>query len=170
MEEPMDKTPAAHTLPKLGDIIEGGIYAGVTTNKEGQLYMLVLLNAKAPGDLEWKPAMAWAASVEGDLPTRVEAALLFANVRSQLAKEWHWTNEEHESDASYAWLCSFGNGNQDDSHKGAEGAAVAVRRLPLQSFDPLESAVKRTAADVARLRSTAQALVAACDSIGAPLE
>ena len=158
-------TQALNKLPALGAEIHGGIYAGVSTDKTGELYMLVLLADKPAKDLAWKPAMAWAKKLDADLPSRVESALLFANLREKFTKEWHWTNEEHEADASYAWLCYFNYGHQYYDLKSAEGAARAVRRLPLRSFNPLDGALKHTAERVGQLRDAARTLLAACDSV-----
>jgi hypothetical protein len=67
--------------------------------------------------------------VGGDLPNRQEQALLFSNCKPHINPEWHWSNQTHESDASFAWICNFLDGFQDDLHKSYEGSAVAVRRI-----------------------------------------
>jgi len=74
-------------------------------------------------------ALEWAEAEGGALPTRQEQALLFANCKPHLQPGWHWSCEEHESDASYAWLCNFDDGDQGDGLKSYEGGAVAVRRV-----------------------------------------
>lgn len=151
------------TLTALGQPWPGiaGTYAGVTTDKTGALYALVLVDAKL--NVAWRPAMNWAASIGADLPTRVEAAMLFANIREQLVKDWHWTNETHDSDASFAWYCHFNSGYQDFSHKVEEGAAVAVRRFVLQSFNTFEAEAKRCTESLNELRASALAILSACD-------
>lgn len=158
-----------NALPKVGDQLEGGKYAGLLTDKEGQPYMLVLLPEQGR-DMTWKAATKWAEGLKGSLPSRIEAAMLFQHLRSNLIREWHWTDETHESDSSYAWGCYFDFGFQYYGLKSAAGGARAVRRLPLQSFDPLDSAVKRTDAAIADLRQAAVGLIAACDSISTALE
>ena len=115
-------------LPALGADFEGGTFAGITTRPDGTHCAVVLLPGKAD-DLNWKDAKAWAAEQGGELPTRPVAALLFANVKSKLESEWHWTADEYN--ASYAWFCDFVNGYQGTSHKDDELAAVAVRLIPL---------------------------------------
>ena len=92
-------------LPAIGAALAGGTFA----------------------DLTWQQAGEWAAEQGGLLPTRPVAALLFANVKAQLQPEWHWTADEHS--ASYAWDCTFSDGNQFSLRKSYEGSAVAVRRL-----------------------------------------
>ena len=115
-------------LPKLGEELDGGTFAGVISKKDGTHCAVVLLPAKGE-ELTWKKAIAWAEKQGGELPTRPIAALLFANVKDKLQPGWHWTSEE--DDASYAWLCYFYNGGQSNLHKSYEGSAVAVRCIPL---------------------------------------
>ena len=128
---------SAATLPKIGAKAAGMTYAGVITAPDGLVYALCLLDDKPPKSLSWDKAMSWAKSVESDLPTRPEAALLFANLQPKLDKVWHWTNETAHWNSSFAWYCTFTHGDQYNTHKSAEGAAVAVRRFAIQSFDPL---------------------------------
>ena len=116
------------TLPALGAQLDGGTFIGITTKKDGTHHAVVLLSEQAEG-LTWKKAMNWAAKQGGELPSRPVAALLFANAKEQLKPCWHWTSEEY--DASYAWDCYFGYGNQFSHHKSYEGGAVAVRLIPL---------------------------------------
>ncbi len=113
------------SLPPLGAELEGGIFVGVTTKKDGTHFAVTLLPEQGE-KLTWKKAMNWAAKQGGELPSRPVAALLFANVKSQLKPLWHWTSEE--DNASYAWSCFFGYGFQYRDRNSYEGSAVAVRR------------------------------------------
>ena len=115
-------------LPALGAEFEGGKFAGIATQKDGTHVAIILLPNKAQ-ELTWKKAMNWAEKLNAELPSRLVAALLFANVKSELDPKWHWTNEAY--DASSAWYCLFSYGNQNFSHKCYEGSAVAVRLIPL---------------------------------------
>jgi len=121
------------TIQILEDTIElaaGEHYAGAVLDANGQHRChLVLMAAKAEQDKTWQAALEWAEAEGGVLPTRQEQALLFANCKPHLAPRWHWSCEEHESDASYAWGCGFGYGDQYGNHKSYEGGAVAVRRV-----------------------------------------
>ena len=117
-------------LPAIGAALAGGTFAGLTTLPNGTHHAVVLLPGKGD-DLTWQQAGEWAAEQGGVLPTRPVAALLFANVKAQLQPEWHWTADEHS--ASYAWFCTFVNGNQDYCLKSCEGSAVAVRLIPLSA-------------------------------------
>ena len=127
------------TLPALGAPLAGGLFAGLTTTKAGQHAAVVLLPAKPDKPLNWANATAWAESVGGQLPTRPVAALLYANVKSQLQPKRHWTSDTLDADtgdsdyASSAWVCHFSLGNQTSSHESFEGSAVAVRLIPLSA-------------------------------------
>lgn len=116
-------------LPALGADLHGGIFAGLTTRKDGSHCAVVLLPDQGHA-LTWKKAGNWAQELEAELPSRSVAALLFANVKDHLRPAWHWTSESY--DASYAWNCYFSYGDQSSSHKSYEGSAVAVRLIPLE--------------------------------------
>jgi hypothetical protein len=108
----------------------GERYAGPVLDTDGHLlHHLVLLPHKPDESMSWQAAMDWVASVDGDLPTRQEQALLFANCKQQFERARHWSCEQHESDASYAWSCYFFHGHQGDFRKSYEACARAVRRF-----------------------------------------
>ena len=110
----------------------GEHYAGVVLDEAGHVIRHLVLMAQRPDKkLTWQAACEWAASVGGELPSRQEQALLYANCKPHLKPVWHWSGEKHEDDASYAWLCTFSNGTQGIDHKSSEGAAVAVRLIPV---------------------------------------
>ena len=112
--------------PELGGPLDGGVFAGLTTQKDGTHCAVVLLPGKGYG-LKWSDAKAWATEQGGELPNRSVAALLFANVKDQLIPEGHWAADEDS--ASFARYCSFYRGDLTIYHKGFEGSAVAVRLL-----------------------------------------
>lgn len=124
----MTLSTSLSTLPALGAALHGGIFAGLTTRKDGTHCAVVLLPDQGT-DLTWKKACNWAQKLEAELPSRPVAALLFANVKDQLRPKWHWTSEGY--DASYAWFCDFYDGTQFSYLKSYVGAAVAVRLIPL---------------------------------------
>jgi hypothetical protein len=115
-------------LPKLGAPLEGGIFAGITTRKDGTHHAVIRLPENGT-DLTHKKALAWAKKQGGELPTRPVASLLFANVKDNLLSGWGWTSDEYN--ASYAWGCYFGGGHITYNDKSYEGSAVAVRCIPL---------------------------------------
>ena len=123
----LQSTPFA-TLPALGEPLDGGIFAGIITSKDG-IHSAVVRMPENGTKLTWKKAITWATKQGGELPTRPVAALLFANVKASLPSGWHWTSEEY--DASCAWSCDFYDGGQYHAGKSFEGSAVAVRLIPL---------------------------------------
>ena len=115
-------------LPALGQPLDGGTFAGLTTKPDGTHCAVVLLPDNGT-DLTWAKAKTWAKKQGGELPSRPVAALLFANIKASLQPKWHWTSEEY--DASYVWLCNFGYGPQTYSYKSFKGSAVAVRYIKI---------------------------------------
>lgn len=128
---------AFSSLPKLGAALDEGTFQGVITSKDGTHAAVVLLGDKPVHRMTWDGAKAWAEGIGGQLPSRPISALLYANAKALFQRTWYWTQDElqadtgDEEDASCAWYCYFYYGDQSFSHKGAEGAAVAVRLIPL---------------------------------------
>ena len=109
---------------------EGQIYIGVRGDAKGELYHLILL----PGDNDdatHAKQLEWAKSIGGDLPDRVEQAMLWANHRDLFKKDLYWSNESHHSDDGCAWYQSFYYGYQDFIRKSYALRGRAVRRLPI---------------------------------------
>lgn len=97
----------------------------------GKGYHLILL----PGDnanANWEEQTAWAHSIGGELPTRVEQSLLFAQCKSLFKEEAYWSDDSPES--GWAWFQYFGDGIQGSYDRYYELRARAVRRFPIQSF------------------------------------
>ena len=114
----------------LPELAEGETYVGCIGDAAGNLHHVILL----PGDSDnatWEAQMEWAKSIGGDLPTRTEQAMLWANHRDQFKKDWYWSNEIHHTESGWAWCQGFGHGGQRGGHKGYELRARAVRRLPI---------------------------------------
>lgn len=112
---------------------QGERYAGVVLGEEGKpSHHLFLLTDDSGKRMPWDAAVEWARSVGGDLPTRFESVLLYANLRDQFdQRDWHWTGTQC-SDA-FAWVQSLSSGGQDYGRKRYEFRARAVRRLPIAS-------------------------------------
>jgi hypothetical protein len=111
-------------IPQLN---EGEIYAGAIIKPDGTGHHLILLDGDND-DASWDDAMAWAKSIGGDLPDRVEQSLLFAHLKDRFKPEWYWSNTQHASNSGYAWFQDFGDGYQDSTHEGSTLRARAVRR------------------------------------------
>ncbi len=122
------------TITVLGitlQLAKGEHYAGLILNADGTpMHHLVLL----PGDNDgasWAAQTAWAESLGGDLPTRPEQALLYANCKAQFKADWYWSNTQHAEDSDYAWSQGFYGGYQLSLNESAQLRARAVRRLPI---------------------------------------
>ena len=104
----------------IGSPFGGGIYAGISRGVDNAPDQhLVLLPGEAV-DVDWEAAGAFAASIGGELPTRAEQALLYANLKDQFQPRWHWSGEQ--AGPSYAWGQGFYYGSQLTSYRSAEAA------------------------------------------------
>ena len=119
---------SALTIPTL---LEGERYAGIVIDSAtGQpTHHLILIPQQPETRLTWDEAIAWAASIGVELPTRQESALLYANLKPAFEPTWYWTGEQYAGDASNAWYQNFANGTQYNGAKGYEGRVRAVRRF-----------------------------------------
>ena len=113
------------TTPELS---EGEFYAGILLGKDGEPDHHVILLPGQANDVNFKQAQQFSADIGGDLPTRREQSLLFANLKEQFEDRWYWSGTQHASASDYAWSQYFGNGYQYDFHEGDELRARAVRR------------------------------------------
>ena len=104
----------------------GELWLGVviTGKKMEHIYLL-------PGDNDgasWQEQMDWAKSIGGDLPNRVEQALLLALMKDQFKDAAYWSNERHALGSVSAWYQSFGYGYQSCDDTSYKVRARAVRR------------------------------------------
>ena len=131
VEQAMKAAPSVYTLGVATIELQAGeIYAGLVLDAAsgGPSHHLILLPGEAV-DVTWQQAKDWAASARGELPTRQEQALLYANVKREFQPRWYWSGEQYSD--SGAWGQSFGNGNQSGGSKSYEGRARAVRTIQL---------------------------------------
>ena len=129
-ETTANAAPQANTIPAaIGAAFAGGIYAGISRGVDGGPDQhLVLLPGEAE-DVNWEAAGAFAADAGGELPTRAEQALLFANLKHEFEPSYYWSSEQ--AGPSLAWSQGFYNGSQHYDLRSYEGRARAVRRLPI---------------------------------------
>jgi hypothetical protein len=120
-------------LPTLGASFEAGKFCGINTTPDGTHHAVVLLPDKPDKRLDWQAAMDWAASVNGALPSRPVAAMLFANAKPEFEEAWHWTCETASWVGSCAWTQNFDDGSQYDGLKSYEGRARAVRLIQISA-------------------------------------
>ncbi|AJY40018.1 DUF1566 domain-containing protein [Burkholderia humptydooensis] len=103
--------------------------AGQILLEDGSLsHYLILLPGEAE-DLDWEAAKAWAAERGGELPTRREQSLLFANLKGEFEERAYWSAERHAENSGWAWFQDFTSGTQSTHHQGNELRARAVRRF-----------------------------------------
>lgn len=121
--------PVPGVLPKIGAEFKGGIYAGLTLARETALALVLI-----PGDekLNWEDATKWAEKQGGVLPSRIDALVLFQNLKAQFKEEYYWTSEPYAPDSGFAWLQGFYHGNQSYGLKVNDSRARAVRRIAIQ--------------------------------------
>lgn len=130
--KPVQASTTIYIEEETFDLAPGEHYAGAVLDANGEhMHHLVLMAARPDAEVTWKDALEWAEQAGGALPTRQEQALLFANCKPHLQPRWHWSCEEHEEDASYAWSCYFSNGRQYGYLKSYVGSAVAVRLIKI---------------------------------------
>ena len=114
------------------ELAHGEHYAGIILGKDGEPSHHLILLAGDAESINWKDANAWAAGQGGELPTRREQSLLYANLKEQFEEAAYWSAQEYESNDGYAWYQYFSNGGQYYFHKGAALRARAVRRLVIE--------------------------------------
>jgi hypothetical protein len=109
----------------------GERYAGIILGDEGAPSHHLILLPGAADDVTWDQAKAFAAEAGGELPTRREQSLLFANLKDEFEQRWYWSSEQPAAYDDYAWFQGFGYGNQLTSIMSASLRARAVRRLSI---------------------------------------
>jgi hypothetical protein len=111
---------------------EGEFYAGLILGKDGTPDYHLILRPGDAVDVSWPAARDWATDDGGELPTRRELSLLFANLREQFERGWYWSSEHHETRAQLVWGQNFASGIQTVYGRPYRGHARAVRRVPIQ--------------------------------------
>jgi hypothetical protein len=137
----MGDTPAADdfgnaagaeiTVSQAPTLKKGELYAGIILGKDGAANHHLILLPGQKEDINWADAGKWAKKIGGELPTRREQALLYANLKEAFEERWYWSCEQHAGNADYAWYQDFEDGNQSHDHKDYELRARAVRRLAI---------------------------------------
>ena len=127
LAEPVQAKSPSATFPVITN--PGEIYVGtIVTPGEYGSYQLFLIPGEASG-VNWEAAKKWASDQGGELPNRVESALLITTAKKHFQDEWYWTREQHAAHSDYAWGQDFGDGTQGIDGTSYEGRARAVRRL-----------------------------------------
>lgn len=129
--KPSAKKPVAAATIKLPVLAKGEIYAGILLRDGKPAHHLVLLPIHKIEPVKWENAMAWAKAQGGELPTRKEQALLFANAAEHFTSDWYWSQEVHPVGADFAFIQYFGGGGQHYGGKDNSYRARAVRRVAI---------------------------------------
>lgn len=105
----------------------GERFAGAVLNEDGTFSHYLIKLAGEIEDVDFAGARAWALSNGGELPTRQEQSLLFANLKGEFSANWYWSGEERAS--GFAWCQTFDDGSQTYDGQDFRLRAVAVRRF-----------------------------------------
>ena len=97
---------------------------------DGRVVHTILMPGESK-DLKHQDTMAWAKKQGGDLPDRVEQAVLFRDYRKLFQQRAYWSNTTHADFSGYAWLQYFTNGGQTNWDKDSKLLARAVRRVTI---------------------------------------
>lgn len=114
-------------LPTVGTPMLGGIFKGLTLF-QGKPMGLVLLDGDMDDDT-WDKARAYADAKGGELPTRIDALLLFEANEGDFLEDAYWTCRQPAANADCAWDQDFGYGGQGLWPKSYKLRARAVRRF-----------------------------------------
>jgi hypothetical protein len=126
---------SAIALPK---IEKGEKYIGAILGADGKGHHIILLAGDSSG--AWQPMLDWAKKAGGDLPDRVEQALLFRDHKSEFKQDAYWSNTQHAGYSAYAWGQYFSYGDQDYWRKGTtvfapvRSAESPFRNSPIHPF------------------------------------
>jgi hypothetical protein len=124
---PQAAVAAKISLPALK---KGEVYVGGTIDVDGKVTHTILLpGEKADGG--WKDALAWSKKEGGDLPNRIEQAMLWAHHADKFQKRYYWSNAQCAGNDACAWDQSFLYGYQGLWHKDNKSMARAVRRVTI---------------------------------------
>ena len=129
------KADQPRTLPVPAAAIQlanGEHYAGLVLDADGNPSHHVILLPGDEGDLTFDQAKEWAAKQGGELPSRQEQSLLFANLKGKFEGTWYWSGQQHETESGWAWYQHFYYGGQTSYYKFSEFRARAVRRLVIE--------------------------------------
>jgi hypothetical protein len=133
IEEFKAKAVTVFGIPEIEiELKHGEHYAGIELGKDGEPSRHLILMAGEAEGLTWQQAKEWAKEQGGELPTRRQQSLLFANLKEQFKEAWYWSGEEHASDSDCAWYQGFDFGDQNYYYKYYKGRGRAVRSLIIE--------------------------------------
>ncbi|MGB2832953.1 MAG: hypothetical protein WBC07_08350 [Methylotenera sp.] len=104
-------------------------WLGVVISASSLKKQHIILLPDHKDEINWQDAKNWAESLGGDLPDRVEQALLFKCMKDEFEEEAYWSNETHHKNTEWAWCQLFYHGHQHSYTKYSKLRARAVRRV-----------------------------------------
>ncbi len=104
----------------------GEEYGGLLLGKDGEPDQHIVLLPGEAQAVNWDDAKKFAADAGGELPTRREQALLFANLPEHFTPNWYWSGAQRGSGS--AWVQDFDIGYQLWNFTSFKCRARAVRR------------------------------------------
>lgn len=128
-------------IPRIGEywIGQGGIYAGIGRDENGQMYHLIR-GPEAPYARTHKAATEFAAAQNIDghtdftLPNCRDLNLLRATLGEMFRTDyWYWSCERRPGFETFAFAQYFSDGRQSFYFVSDEGLVCAVRRIPIES-------------------------------------
>lgn len=128
----MDQQTSAKAAFLASILQPGERYAGIILGKDGAPdHHLILLPGEAES-VNWQQAGEFAVKAGGELPTRREQSLLYANLKDEFQSAWYWSGEQHAAYSGNAWSQDFDLGTQYWRYKSNLNRARAVRRIAIQ--------------------------------------
>ena len=123
------RPPKAASVAKIAmpAMKKGEVWICGMVQLDGHVVHTILMPGESK-DLKHHDAMDWAKKQGGDLPDRVEQAVLFRDYRKLFQQRAYWSNTTHADFSGFAWHQLFNYGNQYDWSKDDKLLARAVRR------------------------------------------
>ena len=116
------------------ELAKGEKWRGIALDAKGKpSHHVILLPARFKGKGDHAAVLKWAENAGGDLPDRIDGALLYAaNADGAIERDLYWLKDTCAGHPEYAWYQYFSNGSQYYWHKSLKFRAVAVRRVPIR--------------------------------------
>lgn len=116
------------------ELKEGETYIGCIGNSTGTLHHIILLPGDSD-DADWETQMQWAKSIGGDLPDKIEFAMLNSIFSSHFRDDFYWSNARSltldKTPNGDCWYQQFPWGVQATFPESIQLRARAVRRAPV---------------------------------------
>ena len=123
------RPPKAASVAKIAmpALEKGEVWICGMVQLDGRVVHTILMPGESK-DLKHQDTMAWAKKQGGDLPDRVEQAVLFRDYRKLFQQRAYWSNTTHADFSGDAWGQYFDDGTSSYWNKDLKLLARAVRR------------------------------------------